>query len=613
VTLPLPAVPTTRVDIGWRFTIGLCLVLGLVAWSSLPTAIQAGDAGEFATVMLRGGVPHPSGYPWMRVLGLVARALESLGVAPATAAALPCSLAGVVGFGVLHRVALRAATPTGETTGIGSAIVATFAVGLVALGTPVVQHVHDSEVWGPLVLFAALVVHAAVVARARPWVLGLLFGLAISHHLTAALLLPIVVAAALPWPVRVPDLLRTAALGIGGGLLGLVPSYFTLMIGSDGAWRWGDTSTLSGLWHHVTRSDYGVFALSLHTERPAALDQLGRVARSLGGNLSAGLVPLAVGGLLVAIVLVVATARPTSGLLRRDRIGLACAVVLAGLVFPLLHNIDPRSPFGAWILERFDILPIVLLAPLVAAALAPLPQLCADKRRVGVGLALGGALLLVRQLVFTAWHGLPADDRGVERYAIDLLRTPAEDRRAIVVGTDDHRLFPILYAQSVLGHGANVLYIDASLLAHPWYRAWLRERFPDLPDLDKPVNLLTAIAGDPAWDDVELYLANDFSRHSAGLPRVPEGILWRLLLRSAREQSPAPPIVIDEVIASHRAALRRYTAEAPLPIEPALPAHPFSSDLSAAYTEGTAALARALRDAGRPADAESILREGLGP
>src|SRR5688500_17189156 len=147
--------PTTRVDIGWRFTIGLCIVLGVVAWSSVPTAIQAGDAGEFATVMLRGGVPHPSGYPWMRVLGLVARALESMGMAPATAAALPCSLAGVIGFGVLHRVALRAGTPTGESPGIGSAIVATFAVGLVALGTPVVQHVHDSEVWGPLVLFTS--------------------------------------------------------------------------------------------------------------------------------------------------------------------------------------------------------------------------------------------------------------------------------------------------------------------------------------------------------------------------------------------------------------------------------------------------------------------------
>lgn len=587
------------------FTIGLAVVLTVVAWWAAPTTVQAGDAGELATVMLRGGIPHPSGYPWMRVLGLPARMLAGLGMAPATAAALPCALLQVAGFAVLHRVALRAATPTDGTPSLGAALVATFAIGLVALGSPVVQHTADSEVWGPLVFFAALVVHAAVVRRRGPFVLGLLFGLAISHHLTACLLLPLVVAASIPWPLRVRELARVAGLGIAGGLLGLVPPYLTLMIGEGGAWRWGDTSTLQGLWHHVTRADYGVFSLSLHTERPAAIDQLARVARSLGGNLSAGLVPFAVGGLIVVLVLVVALARPTSGLTRRDRIGLGGAVVLAGLLFPLAHNIDPRSPFGAWILERFDILPLALLAPLVAAALARLPSLAAEKRRVGVGLALGGALLLVRQVLVTAWHGLPADDTTVQRYASDVLRTPDPDRRAIVVGTDDHRLFPILFAQAVLEQGPNVLYVDASMLAYPWYRAWLRERFPDLPDHDKPVKLVTSMAIDPAFDDVDFYLANDFSRHSAALLRAPEGVLHRLIFERGR-----PRPTLDEVLARHRAALQRY---GPPPAEVALPAHPFATDLASAYAEGTRSLAVALRNAGRPEAAEALLREALDP
>ena len=604
----MTALTAQHTDVGWRFTIGLAAVLAVVAWWAAPTTVQAGDAGVFATVMLRGGVAHPSGYPWMRALGLVARALAGLGIPPATAAALPCAWLGVAGFAVLHRVALRAATPTSERTGLGAALVATFAIGLVALGSPVVQHTADSEVWGPLVFFAALVVHAAIVRRAPPFTLGLLFGLAISHHLTASLLLPLVIAAAVPWPVRGRPLARAAGLGIAGGLVGLVPPYLTLLLGDGGAWRWGDTSTLDGLWHHVTRADYGVFSLSLHTERPAALDQLARVARSLGGNLSAGLVPFAAGGLIVVLVLVVALARPTSGLARRDRIGLGTTVVLTGLLFPLAHNIDPRSPFGAWILERFDILPLALLAPLVAAALAPLPGLAVDKRRVGAGLALGGALLLVRQLVFTTWHGLPADDTVVQRYATDLLRTPDPDRRAIVVGTDDHRLFPILYAQTVLEQGANVLYVDASLLVHPWYRASLRERFPDLPDHDKPVMLVTSMAIDPAFADVDFYLANDFSRHSAALPRAPEGVLHRLLLDRTQ-----PPPTVDAVLARHRAALQRYAEQGPLPAEVALPAHPFATDLASAYTEGTRRLAVALRDAGRPEDAEALLREALDP
>jgi hypothetical protein len=597
--------------IGWAFTIGLVVVLGAVAWWAAPSTVQAGDAGEMATVMLRGGVPHPSGYPWMRALGIVARALEALGVPPATAAALPCAWAGVAGFAILHRVALRAATPPGTSTGLGAAIVATFAVALPALGAPVVQHVVDAEVWGPLVLFTAIVVHTAVVRRSPPLVLGILFGLAVSHHLTAALLLPVVVAAAIPSPLHVPALLRAGALGIAGGLVGAVPPYLTLMLGSDGAWRWGDTTTLAGLWHHVTRADYGVFALGLHTERPEAIDQLARVARSLGGNLSAGLVPMAVGGLLVVLALAVAVRRPGSGLSRRDRIGLAAAVILSGFAFPLLHNVDPHSPLHAWILERFDILPLAVLTPLLAAALAPLPVLAADKRRIGIGLTIGGALLLVRQLVFTAWHGLPADDTTVQRYAIDLLRTPEPGRRAVVLGTDDHRLFPILYAQAVLERGPDVLYVDASMLAYPWYRAWLRERFPDLPgtagEIDKPVRLLSALAADEAWDDAAFYLANDFSRHSAALPRVPEGILWRVVLPGE------PPPTADEVLARHRAALRRYADGGPPPTDPALPAHPFASDLASAYAEHTAALAHALREEGRPAEAEALLREALSP
>jgi hypothetical protein len=456
------------------------------------------------------------------------------------------------------------------------------------------------------VFFAAVVVHAATVRRSPPLVLGILFGLAISHHLTAALLLPVVVAAAIPSPLRGPALLRAGALGIAGGVLGLVPPYLTLMLGRGGAWPWGDTTTASGLWHHVTRADYGVFSLSLHAGRPPALEQLARVARSLGGNLSAGLVPMAVGGLLVVLVLVLVLRRPSFGLRPRDRIGLCAAVVLAAAVFPLMHNVDPRSPFGAWILERFDILPLALLVPLLAAALGPLPRLAADKRRVGIGIGIGGALLLVRQLLFAAWHGLPADDTHVQRYALDLLQTPEPGRRAVVIGTDDHRLFPILYAQAVLERGPDVLYVDAAMLAYPWYRAWLHERAPDLPDIDKPVKLLTALAADPAWEDAAFYLANDFSRHSAALARVPEGVLWRLVLPGT------PPPTADEVLARHRAALRRYVAEhGPPPTAPAFPAHPFASDLSSTYADRTMALAAALREEGRNADAERLLFDAV--
>ena len=343
-----------------------------------------------------------------------------------------------------------------------------------------------------------------------------------------------------------------------------------------------------------------MFSLSLHPEQPGALDLLGRVAASLGGNLSAGLVPYAiVGGLLVGLVLVVSLGRGGSGLQLRDRIGLGGAVGLAAIAFPLAHNINPHSPFGSWILERFDILPLALLSVLLAAALSRVPALLGERRTAAIGLTACAGLLCVRQTIFTAWHGLPSGNPNVERYAIDALQTPDPDRRAVIVGTDDHRIFPILFAQEILGRGPNVQYVDASLLAHPWYRA----RFDGFPDIGKPVLLVTTMAADPAFADTAFYLTNDFSRHSAGLDRVPEGVLWRLRLHADT------PAAIDEVVANHRAALTRI---APIPTGPAVEGHPFASDLVAIYAEVTAALAEALRAEGRPGEGEAIMRQALG-
>lgn len=589
----------------WGWTVGLGLALVVVMMWALPRTIQAGDAGEFATVMLEGGVPHPSGYPWMRILGTIARAGRALGLPPATAAALGPSLLGIVGWLLLHRVALRMARDPERRLGLHVPAIATFAVALVALSPPVVLHTHDSEVWGPLVFFASLVVWLGVIASARPFVLGLALGLATSHHLTAVLLIPLCIACAWPSETTVRGVARAGALGLAGTLVGLLP-YATLMVGDGDAWRWGDTRTLEGLLHHVSRSDYGILSLSLHQETVQPSWQLARAATSVGNAMAAGLVPLAIpAGLLVVVVLIASVRARPPGIPRRAILGLWTCAVLSTWVFPLAHNIDPRNPFGAWILERFDVLSLALLTPLVAAAAASLHRLVAAQKRAAIGLAICGALLLIRQTIVTAWHGVPSSDTLVQRYARDLLATPPPDATAIVFGTDDHRLFPVTFSQQVLGLGPRVLYVDASLLAHPWYREHLRRQLPGLPDEDKPVRLMQALWEDPRWRETPIYLANDFSRPSLSLPRVPEGILWRVLPPHRLDLQPS------EVLRRHRAALRRYGP--PPPNEPATAGHPFSADLMPHYTEGTAQLARALAAQGRTEQADALLREALDP
>lgn len=603
----VPAVATSPPELepshgllGWWPGLALAGLLSLVAVLAAPRAVQAGDAGEFATVMLAGGIPHPSGYPWMRVLGLPARALAALGVPPATAAALPCALAGVAAWIVLWPLLAR-------WSGRGPA---TVAVAVLATASPVLVHGSDSEVFGPHLLACALLLRLCARPSPRPWQLGLGLGLAVSHHLTAALLLPVVIGAAWPRPLSLRRLSLVAVQGVGAGVVGLLP-YATLAIGSGGAWRWGDTRSAAGLLHHVLRGDYGVLSLSLHAEDPAVLEQWARALAVVGSAGSGGLTQ---GGLAGALVL--ATIAAVALLARRPATaapglywGLWGAVLASTLVFPAAHNIDPGSPFGAWILERFDLLTILLWAPawsLAAAALwARMPG-----RAARAALGLGALALVVTQLARSHARGLPSSDAGVQRYAEDLLRTPAPDGTAIVIGTDDHRVFPILFVQHVLGHGPRTLYIDASLLSHPWYREHLRARFPALPEVDKPVVLMQTLWADPALRDTPIYLANVFSRPAAALPVVPVGVLWRVLPPHLPPPSPA------QVVADHLAALSRYQPgpprDRPGPAATPHAAHPWTDDLAAAYNEGTLRLLAALHAEGRDADARA-LSDALGP
>ncbi len=587
--------------VGMRSTLVVVGVLLATAAWALPRAIQPGDAGEFATVMLRGGIPHPSGYPWMRLLGLPARAFAALGVPLASAAALPCALLGIAGFAMMHRVALHllrgASIRAGE-------VIATLLTLLLASAPPVVLHVYDSEVWGPLLFAVSGFTYLAVVRRSPPWVLGLALGLGVSHHLTAIFVLPLAVGAAWPDKTTPTSVLRAGLQGLAGSLLGLA-ALLTLLLGAhgpDAAWAWGDTASVSGWIHHVTRGDYGVFDLSLQNNPAPAWAQLRRAWQVQGGALSAQMSPhwLLSGALLVGPCLLAVRRGPGPFSVRAGLVG---SLLLSGSLFPLAHNLDPTSPFGQWILERFDLVPLALLVPVCSIALAPLPAAVAERGRAAQGLAVAGALLVLRQVVFAAWHGVPSTNPWIERYALDVLRTP-DAPQAIVVGTDDHRTFPILYAQEVLGAGERVVYIDASLLAYPWYRARLRTKLPTLPDIDKPVRLLTALQADPAWDEVPLYLTNDFSRHSVGLNRVPEGVLWRLV------HPRLPPATADEVVTRHKAALKQY---GPLVKVPFVDGHPFATDVLTNYLKTTKALGDALYAEGRSAEAEALLRYALDP
>jgi hypothetical protein len=181
---------------------------------------------------------------------------------------------------------------------------------------------------------------------------------------------------------------------------------------------------------------------------------------------------------------------------------------------------------------------------------------------------------------------------------------PDQPIRAIVLGTDDHRTFPVIYVQAIRGEGRHTLYVDASLLTQPWYRAWLRTRFPGLPEVDKPLALVGALWSDPRTAGVPIYLANLFSRPAAEQTlRIPEGLLWRVMPPVDHPAHVAAEWTPEAIVERHLAACERMLARpSDFPVagsERAALALPWSADLRFAYVEKAHALAQALTRAGR--------------
>ena len=576
-----------------RSLLALALLVGAIAIVSVPNTVQPGDAGEFSTVMLRGGIPHPSGYPWMRMLGAAAQVLESIGVPSATAAAAPCALLAIAGF-IATGYLLASIVPSTY----GAVIVSFLA------GSPLfVRHAYDAEVWGPHLFFCALV-SLWCWQRRSPLLIGLALGAAVANHLTAILLLPMAAGAAWPTDGGAKEILRAGLYGVLGSSICLLV-FGTLALGEGGAWRWGDTETWSGWFHHVTRGDFGSFQLSIQKHgAPPLTARLSRVLTSLGDTWTVG----AVRSPWVASVFLATVAWCSQLHQRVPRplyLGWVSCLILTTIVFPSAQNIDPTTPFGQWINERFDLLPALLWTPAFAAALHRLESYISIQRVRAI--LIPAALTILAAQFVRSWHERPQRLRGTEVYARDMLESPGTPN-AIIIGTDDHRTFPALYVAEVSPSASQALYIDAALLYHPWYRSWILQRRPDLPIQELPVKTITAILKTPALQDTPVYLSNIFSKPSGLMPLVPEGLLLRVVPPHA-----PPDFISPEALARrHLEATERLVgtrADFQGADDPAT--DPFGANLWSRYALGARELARNLEAAGRADLAEEIASDAL--
>lgn len=500
------------IDRGWL--IALCALIAYIALAS-PQLVDA-DGSEFCTLGAIGGRAHPSGYPfyvlWLRAWSWLP------GSTPAHTAAIATALLGALAVLVLH-AACRAwgARPLAATLTVA-----------IAGAAPIVIHYHSqAEVFAMNHLVVALVLWLTAAAGPlrgvrRGAALGLVAGLGLSAHLTCVVVAPLGVLGVVRGVREAgPRAVVAAVLGLA---LGLAP-YGYLVI-ADGPASWGYVRSFDDVLGFFLRREYGTTGLV-----PGAAVPLGASLAALATTIARSwLWLLALAGVAMLIVRLV---RP-AGESRWAWALLALSLALAGPVLATRFNIEPRG-IGLYIVERFHLLPTLLLAIPVAAALdRPLSYL----PRAGAALSVVVFVaLVVAALPRLARLHSPALELGMQ----NLLGAVPAGGIAVVVSED--QCFAGQYLQLARGVRPDVSLVCSELLRRDWYRAaWARRGLVMPGDPGAPLGAALLRTQRP------VAVSTGLDALLATYPAYPLGVLYVLA-------SPARPLPAAGAIAAQNRAL----------------------------------------------------------
>lgn len=532
-----------RVDAWWPLAAAaIALVVYLLTASRF---VLGGDNGEFATIFFEGGVAHPSGYPvyvlWLRAFAWL----------PAVSAAHGASLATAVLGGAMVGVLTQACRAWGARGWASAGVALSFGF------TPLVWSLAtQAEVFALHALLAAAILWVSAPGEAvRPTVrafwLGALVTLGFGNNHSIALLAPIGLTAAVlllrSAPARAP-LVGWAMLGAAMGSLPILALVWPP--GAPDAWTWGQTGSWSGLWHHLLRGDYGTTQLGIYGDETFALANLGAFGRTLLTNAPLAIAVPAVAGVVLRFQHPIAA--PRSALW-----AWLAAFALTGPLLLMRFNLQPVGVAGA-VVERFHVLPMALLVVPAAILWSRVGERLRLRHEFAGMLVVGVAYLGV----VTGHERLSEAHRPtVELYAQNVLQSLPQN--AVLIGTGDHRLYGIRYVQRTQNVRPDVIYLDATMLLYPWYRALIERRYEVVLDgvqdethVLSPRTLMASLQaqGRP------VYLTNVFAE---SIPRnfalVPHGAVHEVL----RPGQSAPPL--DAMFERTRRTMTAYAFEETVP------------------------------------------------
>lgn len=464
---------------GASFTLYLITLAPTMTWANFGT-----DGGDLITAAATLGIPHPPGYPLYTTLGY---GFAQLPIGPVAfrlnlfSAGCMALAAALIAWSVPPTPALLRSqkdangggswrsSPVDEkrSTGLGVSILAglAFAAAPLVWGQATIAEVHALNallVAAMLALLAPGILYAEAISTRRLAVACWVWGLSLTHQLTALALAPVFFIAIRRSTITHHSSLvtRHAVRLTPYALLFFLPlSLYLLLLLRAAAQppvNWLGEATLANWWSLITARIYRGYAFGVPlSDYPARLVALAQMLIAQFGWLGVGLMALG---------------------LYRNRQRVSAPVMSAALygVFALGYNtVD----------SQLYLIPVWLLGAYALAAGAHALTQYASRfthhaslvTRHALRLAYCAVLIFLIPGLSVINHFTAQDlraDRRAEVFAQTIL-TAAPHNALIVTHLDAHT-FTLWYYRLVEGQRLDVAIIDARLAAYPWYDPMLR-------------------------------------------------------------------------------------------------------------------------------------------
>ncbi|NPV59087.1 MAG: DUF2723 domain-containing protein [Actinobacteria bacterium] len=352
-------------------------------------------------------------------------------------------------------------------------------------------------------LFAVLLVLVALMAReawlenrskaCRRLIFLLLFlcGLSLTHHQTIVLVFPALLFLAAPAFLDSLGNIRRAAAGVALFISGLLPyAYIPLRAAQKPYANFGDPSSLSSFLAFISRRYYGSSRLWIGPQASHRVDMVFDYLKTLDKQIY-------MLGILLVLLGMYAMARKR----RADFLAFFTVFLLAGVVFPLIANVALSNPFYVSTIERFYLMPTIMLSPFAAFGLAETIEFLKDAaKRMRARKIIQGTLAVSLVLLLCLPFYLPIkrtyekvnlrNDLIGEGYLEDLIR-PIADNSVLFLSGDVPIQLVDYYYQSCVKEKKDITTIIWSFWGQPWYMQHLRKWYPELnlPSEETPVDL----------------------------------------------------------------------------------------------------------------------------